>query len=440
MIMWEHSSAFQLEYSTCEAFLCMLIPSPENLDREKIKFEALFHYATIGIVISNYKGEITHINSQAEQIFGFESGELLGQTIEVLLPENVRERHKGYRRSYTYHPEVRPMGAGRDLIARRKDGSEFPVEVSLSYFHCEDGLFVIAYLQDITLRKQRDELMQQQKVELEGITNQIKQLNSNLEKEVEKRTKDLTKTLQQLEASRAELENALEREKQLGELKSRFVTMASHEFKTPLSTILTSATLISKYKTEAEQDNRDKHLKRIGDSVQHLTNLLNEFLSLGKLDEGKVGIKAELVDLGSLVNEVASELKEQLKNQQTIDIQLPEQKVICKIDPNILRNILNNLLSNAIKFSPENKPISIKVSKNKKNLVLEVKDHGLGIPEEDQKHLFSRFFRAKNVETIKGTGLGLHIVQRYIELMGGSIQFESKIGEGTTFLLFFPLE
>lgn len=418
----------------------MHIPPPENLDREKIKFEALFHYATIGIIISNHKGEITHINSQAEQIFGFETGELLGLPVEVLLPESAKERHQGYRRSYTYHPEVRPMGTGRDLIARRKDGSEFPVEVSLSYFHCEDGLFVIAYLQDITLRKQRDELLQKQKTDLEAVTSQIKQLNANLEKEVEKRTKDLTKTLQQLESSRAELESALEREKQLGELKSRFVTMASHEFKTPLSTILTSATLISKYKTESEQDNRDKHLKRIGDSVQHLTNLLNEFLSLGKLDEGKVGVKPEMVDLGNLVNEVATELKDQLKNQQTIDIQLPGQPIIAKIDPNILRNILNNLLSNAIKFSPENKPIFIKISKSKNRLVLEVKDQGLGIPEEDQKHLFSRFFRAKNVETIKGTGLGLHIVQRYIELMGGSIQFESKIGVGTTFLLFFPVE
>lgn len=411
-----------------------------HLHREKIKFEALFHYATIGILICNAKGEITNINSQAAQIFGYLQEDLLGQTIEMLLPKSLKSKHEEYRKSYTIHPEVRPMGSGRDLVAKRKDGSEFPIEVSLSYFHSEDGLFVIAFLQDVTQRRLKDEMVLKQKSDLEQITNQIIQLNSNLEKEVETRTQDLTKTLKQLETSRAELQKALDREKQLGELKSRFVTMASHEFKTPLSTILTSATLISKYKNDSEQEQRDKHLKRISDSVQHLTNLLNEFLSLGKLDEGKVGLKMEEFFLDELVSEVVTEMENQAKSGQSILIEPEGGRIQCVMDQNILRNILHNLISNAIKFSPENKPIRIKLAKNKKQLILSISDEGMGIPQEDHEHLFSRFFRAKNVETIKGTGLGLHIVQRYVELLGGSIQFESKIGEGTTFLLFFPQE
>lgn len=412
----------------------------DHLHREKIKFEALFHYATIGIIISNHKGEITHINSQAEQIFGYEPGELLNQKIEVLLPDSIRQKHEGYRSSYTIHPEVRPMGTGRDLIAKRKNGSQFPVEVSLSYFHCEDGLFVIAFLQDITLRKTKDETLQRQKQELEEITDQMKKLNSNLEKEVETRTKDLKNTLKKLESTQAEVLKALEREKQLGELKSRFVTMASHEFKTPLSTILTSATLISKYNKETEQDQRDKHLRRISDSVQNLTNLLNEFLSLGKLEEGKVGLKLEEFNLNELVIEMANDLEQQTKAGQKIVVQPANGNLNCVLDKTVIRNVLSNLISNAIKFSPEGKAITIKLAKNKKQLILAVSDEGIGIPEEDKEHLFSRFFRARNAETVKGTGLGLHIVQRYVELMGGEIQFESKIGEGTTFLLFFPQE
>lgn len=412
----------------------------DNLHREKIKFEALFHYATIGILISNAKGDITHINSQAEHIFGYDQLELIGQKVEILLPESTKGHHVDYRKAYTIHPEVRPMGVGRDLTARRKDGSEFPIEVSLSYFHCDEGLFVIAFLQDITLRRVRDETMRKQKEELEEVAIQIRQMNANLEKEVEKRTKDLQNTLHELEASRQELQMALDREKQLGELKSRFVTMASHEFKTPLSTILTSATLISKYKTENEQDNRDKHLKRISDSVQNLTTLLNEFLSLGKLDEGRVGLKLETFNLEELVDDVVSEMQEQTKPNQKILFSHGIGLFSCHLDLAIIRNILINLISNSIKFSHEGSAIQVKLEKKKKQIVLTVSDKGIGIPVEDQKHLFTRFFRARNAETIKGTGLGLHIVQRYVELMEGEIKFESKIGEGTSFFLFFPQE
>jgi len=410
----------------------------DNLQREKTKFEALFHYATIGIVISNSKGEISLINAHAEHIFGYDQKELLNQKIEILLPESVRGQHVHHRNGYTIHPEVRPMGVGRDLTARRKDGSEFPIEISLSYFHNEEGLFVIAFLQDITLRRIKDETLRKHKEELEQITAQVKELNSNLEKEVEIRTRDLQNTLKELEISRLELQKALENEKHLGELKSRFVTMASHEFKTPLSTILTSATLIEKYKTEPEQDQRVKHLKRISDSVQNLTGLLNEFLSIGKLDEGKVEIKIEPFVLKELVEEVVSDMEQLRKTNQKIQVENLINSSIFSLDKTIVRNILVNLISNAIKFSPENSEIVVKLFGENKELIISIKDNGIGIPFEDQAHLFSRFFRARNAENIKGTGLGLHIVQRYAEMLGGTINFESEIGTGTTFTVQIP--
>lgn len=409
-----------------------------TLQKEKQKFEALFHYATIGIVISDSKGEIALVNAHAEHIFGYDQQELIGKKVEVLLPESVRGKHSEHRKSYTVHPEVRPMGMGRDLTARRKDGSEFPVEVSLSYFHSDDGLFVIAFLQDITLRRVKDETLRNQKNELEKVAEEIKTLNTNLEKEVEKRTEDLQKTLEKLEKSGRELQQALEREKQLGELKSRFVTMASHEFKTPLSTILTSATLISKYKSDTDQEHRDKHLKRISDSVQNLTNLLNEFLSLGKLDEGKVGLKPEPLSPVVLVEDVVSQMENHLKSGQKLVVVKPRADFVWVLDRAILYNIFVNLISNAIKFSPENSTIRIEIEVSGKQLVVKIADEGIGIPKEDQEHLFTRFFRARNVENVKGTGLGLHIVQRYVEMMDGHIAYNSVLGKGTVFTLSFP--
>lgn len=412
----------------------------DTLQREKTKFEALFHYATIGIVISNHRGEISLVNAHAEHLFGYDQSELTGQKVEVLLPDSLRNKHEQHRKEYTVHPEVRLMGIGRDLTARRKDGSEFPVEVSLSYFHSDDGLFVIAFLQDITLRRVKDETLRRQKEELEAVTLEVKSLNSNLEKEVEKRTEDLQKTLEKLETSGQELQKALERERQLGELKSRFVTMASHEFKTPLSTILTSATLISKYKTDKEQVQRDKHLKRISDSVQNLTILLNEFLSLGKLDEGMVVLKPEPFLVEDLVQEVVADMEQQTLPGQRFVVKISSDQSFVTLDKGILRNVLVNLLSNAVKFSSEHSNITIEINQTDNQLKISIMDEGIGIPAEDLQHLFTRFFRARNAENIKGTGLGLHIVQRYVEMMMGKIVVESKPDVGTTFTLTFPFK
>lgn len=415
----------------------MTTPAQTNLQREKIKFEALFHYATIGIVIADSKGNISLINAHAENLFGYSAEEVTGKKVEILLPESVRSRHEKNRKNFAAHPQVRPMGTGLDLIARRKDGSVFAVEISLSYFNSEGGLFVIAFIQDITLRKQKDETLHNQKQELQRITDRVQALNANLEREVENRTRDLKNTLHALEHSRSELEKALEREKRLGELKSRFVTMASHEFKTPLSTILTSATLIEKFRSGEEQEQRSKHLNRISQSVQNLTALLNEFLSLGKLDEGKVRLNSEPLDLALLVGEVVSEMWEQARPGQVFETSITGP-VVCTIDKVIFRNILVNLLSNAIKFSPENATIRISGFCREDCCQIHISDQGIGIPESDLEHLFELFFRAGNAENVKGTGLGLHIVKRYVQLLGGEIFVESVLGKGTTFVVQIP--
>lgn len=408
----------------------------DQILKEKQKFEALFSFATVGIVIANSKGEITLVNKLAESIFGYDRDELYGKKVETLIPDDRKANHARDRQHYTIHPQVRPMGMGRDLNAKRKDGTTVPVEISLSYFHTDEGLFVIAFILDVTIRKKNEAILHQQKADLEKITKEVRQLNTNLEAEVERRTEDLRQTLSQLESSQNELKEALEREKQLGELKSRFVTMASHEFKTPLATILTSTTLIGKYIQTEEQPQREKHLKRISDTVLNLTNLLNEFLSIGRLEEGKVQPRPELFNLKTLLQEVVAEMQSQCQEGKSISLELGEVGEIL-LDKDMVRNILLNLLSNAIKFSPANAVIQVDCLLVDQEIKIRVQDKGIGISKEDQEHLFERFFRGRNADNIKGTGLGLHIVQRYVQLLGGRISVESQLNKGTTITVCF---
>ncbi|WP_290712671.1 HAMP domain-containing sensor histidine kinase [Flavihumibacter sp. CACIAM 22H1] len=272
---------------------------------------------------------------------------------------------------------------------------------------------------------------------MESITNDVRKLNSDLENKVEERTLILKEALHELERSQLELEDALSKEKELNEIKSRFVSMASHEFRTPLSTILSSATLISRYQQAEEQPQRDKHVKRVKDAVKHLNDLLEDFLSFGKLEEGKVETKLEQVNFRTLLEEVEEELKPSLKEGQYFIQDLPAF-IECVTDKRIMKHTLINIFSNASKFSDPGKPIHISVEEKEDSLVIAVKDEGIGIAKEDQEYLFDSFFRAKNAFNIQGTGLGLHIVKRYLSLLDGAIWFESELDKGTTVSVKIP--
>ncbi len=241
-----------------------------------------------------------------------------------------------------------------------------------------------------------------------------------------------------------ELMSSLEKEKSLNEAKSRFVSMASHEFRTPLSSILSSLFLIEKYSDLIENNNeieyfdhRKKHISRIKKSINHLTEILNDFLSLDKLDQGKISAKNEEFDLNIFSKEIVEEAKNILKKGQSIEYLYTGEFIIFQ-DKNILKNIFLNLLSNAIKYSSEGNNILLKINVTNKKAIIKVEDNGIGIPEEDQKNLFTKFFRAGNALNIEGTGLGLNIVKRYVELIDGSISFTSKVEVGTLFTVQFP--
>lgn len=387
---------------------------------------ALFAYATEGILITNSKGEITKINPSAERLFGYDEGELVGKKIELLVPQKYRGNHTDHRAKYNTNPHPRSMGKGMTLFGVRKDGKEFPVEISLSNYTTNDELYVIAFIIDITERKQAEE--------------KLKSYSTELEKRVEDRTLMLREAIAELEKTKEEIHAALEKEKELNDLKSRFVSMASHEFRTPLSTILSSVSLISKYNSPDTEDKKQKHISRVKSSVSHLTDLLNDFLSLGKLEEGVIKAAPQLFNIVEFSKDVIVELQVVAKEGQQIKYEHTGSIQEVYLDNKLLRNIYINLLSNAIKFSPENGLILINTEVDERFMRIEVIDSGIGISKEDQVHLFERFFRAQNATNIQGTGLGLNIVAKYVELMGGEITFTSELNKGTTFSIKFPLE
>lgn len=358
------------------------------------RFEALFNSASMAIIVVDSKGVINMANPFANTLFAYTEEPMVGQMLEQLIPQRHHTKHVGHRDGYIDKPNARSMGVGMTLSAMKKDGTEFPVEISLGHFKTGDEQYAIAFIADITKRKINEEKIIAQQLEME-------------------------------------------KEKEVNDLKSRFVSMASHEFRTPLSTVLSSVSLLSKYTTTEDQSKRDKHIDRIKSSVKTLTDILNEFLSLGRIEEGKVDMNPEVFDLLEFMNGMNNEMSVLLKPGQNF-IFNHKGNTQTYTDTNLLKHIMINLLSNAIKFSPENANIIIDAEVTTSQTKIAITDKGIGIPASDQVHLFERFFRATNVTNIQGTGLGLHIVGRYVELLNGTIHCHSEFENGSSFIINLP--
>lgn len=402
-------------------------------------FKEIFESMSEGIIIVDENGKIVIANPVSEQIFGYETDGLTGVELESLLPARYRTRHVNFREGFNRNPEPRRMGFGRDLKALRKDGSEFPVEISLSFTKVKGQLLVMAFISDISQRKKAEEALKRSE-------EQLLVYAAELERKVEARTQALNNTISRLEEevrerkkAEEEVRKAFEREREVNDLKSKFVSIASHEFRTPLSAVLSSASLINQYKEKGELEKISKHVTRIKSSVNHLTSILNDFLSLGKLEEGKIEVNNEVIPVNEFLKEVREELFETLRPGQDIIV---DEKVLAleiKSDIRILRNIFFNLISNASKYSASDKKIYLEVQQRDDQVIFDIRDEGIGIPAQDFKHMFDRFFRASNAGETQGTGLGLNIVKRYVELLNGSVTFSSRYGEGSTFSVTLPL-
>lgn len=411
------------------------------------RYEAILEAAIDGIITISPDGIIESVNNSAAKIFGYEKGEMVGRNVSILMPSADADHHDGYIANYLKTGKKKIIGIGRDVVGKKKDGSLFPFRLSISEVTIDDTHLFTGIVHDISeireaektifeLNEKLEKKVEERTDQLTEAVNKLLNTNTKLQSQVEKRKK----IEEALRESQRELEIALQKEKELNELKSKFVTMASHEFRTPLSTILSSSTLIGKYTDAETQAKREKHINRIKNSVNHLVNILNDLLSIGKIEEGKTEVKPEEFDLVQVLDEIMEQMEQNTKQGQQLQLKSDWVKKKVVLDSYLFRNICLNLISNAIKYSPEGKEIDICICEHESGFIFKVVDHGIGIPEEEQKGLFERFFRANNVTNIQGTGLGLSIVKSYTNLMGGEINFESKLGEGTTFFVKLPLK
>jgi PAS domain S-box-containing protein len=241
-----------------------------------------------------------------------------------------------------------------------------------------------------------------------------------------------------LKRTEGELIKALEKEKELGELKSRFVTLASHEFRTPLTTILSSSFLLESYTGEKFEREKSTHIGRIKRSVKILTEMLNDFLSLGRLEEGEIKTRSEEVDLREFLEELVKELESLRRGNQALKIRHTGLNCVVT-DKQLVRNIIYNLASNAFKYTHHDDEVCVDFTVVNNALTVRVADHGMGIPREEQHYIFKRFYRARNATNIQGTGLGLNIVKKYVNLLNGSIEFSSNEQDGTVFTVTLPV-
>jgi len=357
-------------------------------------FERFFESAPDAIVVSDSDGRIARVNAPAEVLFGYPRAELLGQALEFLLPERFRERYVAHRTAYQAHPQVRPMGAGLELLGRRKDGREFPLDIMLSPVETAEGAMVIGVVRDITERQ--------------GIEATLHRKNLEMEKAVL--------------------------------AKDRFLAGMSHELRTPLNAILGfTGTLLMRLPGPLTID-QEKQLRTVQGSAKHLLSLINDLLDLTRIESGSVELHPESVDCGALMQEVATTLRQLAAARGlALHVSLPPEKIVVTTDRRALHQILLNLLNNAIKFTKQGH-VSLDLRRTDGFVEFVVTDTGIGIVEEDQEKLFFAFTQLDNSSTrrFEGSGLGLHLSQKLAGLIGGVITVESARERGSCFT--FALE
>jgi hypothetical protein len=363
-------------------------------DREELEQRFGFlvrHVKDYAIFLIDPGGRVMSWNKGAQQIKGYTEAEIIGQPISVFYTDEDNQRGEPFQNLRRALEEGRYESIG---LRKRKDGTIFYADVVFTPIYDDKNV-------------------------LKGFAK-------------------ITRDISDQKKAEQDMQETLRREKELNEMKSRFVSLASHEFKTPLSVILSSVSLIEKYPETEQQDKRLKHIHRIKSNVNNLKQILNDFLSLEKLEDGIVENGPVEMNLDHLLREVVHDMEEALKTGQKVQLHLVGEPRSVMVDAQLLRNVLNNLLSNAIKYSPEGSAIDCTLTFHAATIDIAFRDRGIGIPAEERPHLFERFFRASNTTGISGTGLGLSIVKRYLDLMGGDIRLSGEPGEGSTFTVTLP--
>ncbi len=414
--------------------------------KERSRLRKYLNVTNSIIVEIDRSGELLLFNKYATDILGYSSEEVLGKNwFELFLePHLIQLFKKEWLGIFDGKQELLEFLA-HPVVA--KDGSTKIVKwhSAFNYDENDNPRSVLASGSDIT--------------QLMHTERELKLLNSRLEKEVQIRTNELVTVVNRLlntnrklddeiderekaqlalEKSKKQLKLSLEKELELNQLKSRFLSMASHEFKTPISTVLSSITLLERYEEGSISEKKQKHFKRIKNALNHMTYMLDDFLSISKFEEGKISTSDEIININEFCFRTIENFQNNLKEGQTIRLQNPSENLLINTDPFLLKNILLNLLSNASKYSKENEVIIIRVKNLLDKTIFEVEDRGMGISKTDMNFLFTRFYRAGNVSHIKGTGLGLNIVRDYVSILKGDISVKSTLGKGSIFTIALP--
>ncbi|MFI5073156.1 MAG: PAS domain S-box protein, partial [Terriglobales bacterium] len=369
------------------------------------KFRELIENAPDAILQVDPSGRILVANHTAEVMFGYTRQELLSQSVDVLVPPGVRERHLEHRASFAKSPTARPMGRGMELSAFRKDGIEIPVEISLSPSREGDGTNVTAVIRDVSERR---------------------------------RAEAQIRTLQEIYM--AELETRQKEAERLNLLKSEFLASMSHELRTPLHTIMGFSELLSEEGEGTLNDKQKSYLRHIREDSRHLLGLINDVLDLSRIEAGAISLRIEHISLAEAVSEAVNAI---LPNaaMKSLTLDSPDIfKGLVAVDPMRLKEVLYNLLGNAMKFTPEGGKITVRTEEEGRFVRVIIADTGIGIPADQLEQVFGKFYQVGYATTgvREGTGLGLAICKRLIEMHGGSIGVESEPGSGSKFHFTVP--
>ena len=358
------------------------------------KFRALFEASSAGVMLHDEK-EYLAVNPAILRILGYKKeSELLGKSPALTSPPVQPSGQSSEELARQYIDECLAKGSARfDWVGRTAQGKDVPLEVILTRVEWGGKQVIQAVVNDISERKRAE----------------------------------------------AELLRSLARERELSALKSSFVSMVSHEFRTPLGIILSSAEILNDYFEQLPPEDRKSQLESIRKNTRRMAELMEEVLVLSRFDAGKMECTPSPVDLPSLFRRVVDELLSATNRVCPIELLIPSGLKEANLDERLLRHILTNLISNAVKYSPASLPVRLTVAQDARELCLSIQDRGIGIPEEDRQWLFNAFHRARNVGNRPGTGLGLVIVKKCVELHGGRIKVESKLNEGTTFTIHLPV-
>ena len=389
-------------------------PVAQELEQLRRQHQLILNAVGEGVYGLDLKGHVTFVNPAAAAMIDWPMEELIGKSMHAVLHHSHADGSHYQREDCPIYQAFQDGSTRRvtNEVFWRQDGTSFPVEYISTPLHDEAGTLIgaVVTFRDITQRRWAEDILQR--------------TNEELELKVQQRTTKLREANQQL--------------RELSEMRSRFVSMVCHEFRNPLNNIALSVSSLNRYDAQLSATDKADYLLAINANVERMTQMIDDILVIGKIEAKVLEVSPEPLELVTFCQALLAE-REYHRPQLPIQFNCRSRQLVANLDERLLRSILSNLLSNAMRYTPDEHAIRLKLAKRQATLILQVEDEGMGIPREDQCHLFEPFHRGRNVSNIPGTGLGLSIVKQFVDLQQGTLQVTSKVGKGSTFTVRLPM-